>query len=219
MLHKSIVTCFGAFLIVALAAGPATAGPPLLCHPFDIDGARSLPWDGRDSWFDASPTYDVQSLAADTEALLTPSTPVLVRMETLRRAAIYASRDPKIAATLLGRLTSRAAASEQSGSVDALAFLDAAYFTEALRQISYLGSMGEFRDRTGAMRAVVGDADGYALVRKSLAARPGDASLEFAAALIGADRHRDAYAAHAAKARAGAAKDPLLARNLRQISN
>ncbi len=33
-----------------LVVGPAFAGPPLLCHPFDIGSSRSLPWDGSSSW-------------------------------------------------------------------------------------------------------------------------------------------------------------------------
>ena len=77
----------------AAAAHPAFAGPPLLCHPFDIGAAKSLPWSGASSWFDGQPGYDIKHLADDTVAVLTPAVPVIVRMETLRRAAIYASRD------------------------------------------------------------------------------------------------------------------------------
>ena len=80
------------------------AGPPLLCHPFDIGSAASLPWNGTSSWFDGKPDYRLSGLVSDTEALLVPSTPVVVRMETLRRAAIYASRDPQVASALLERL-------------------------------------------------------------------------------------------------------------------
>src|SRR4029077_2629159 len=57
-----------------VVARPALAGPPLLCHPFDIGTARSLPWTGP-GWFDAKPDYHLDSLVADTEALLGPSTP------------------------------------------------------------------------------------------------------------------------------------------------
>src|SRR6185503_4586596 len=90
------------------SAVPALAGPPLLCHPFEIGTARSLPWDGTSSWWEGKPDYNLQNLVADTEAILTPSTPVIVRMETLRRAALYASLDSKVAANLLTSLTSRA---------------------------------------------------------------------------------------------------------------
>ena len=52
-----------------------------------------LPWDGTNAWWQGRADYNLQNLVADTEALLTPSTPVIVRMETLRRAALYASLD------------------------------------------------------------------------------------------------------------------------------
>ena len=81
-----------AALVLAVAT-PALAGPPLLCHPFDIGAAKSLPWDGAQGWSKGSADYPLGRLVTDTEAILQPATPVLVRMETLRRAAIYASRD------------------------------------------------------------------------------------------------------------------------------
>src|SRR5688572_20275282 len=93
-------------IVVGLLSGaqPALAGPPLLCHPFDIGSARSLPWNDTAAWWNGRSDYDVRNLVADTQALLTPATPVIVRMETLRRAAIYASRDARVAAQLLKTL-------------------------------------------------------------------------------------------------------------------
>ena len=209
----------GATLLVALAAAsPALAGPPLLCHPFDIEKARSLPWDGSGGWRDGRADYNVANLATDTTALLTPATPVIIRMETLRRAAIYASRDVQVASRMMSMLLDRAAASERAGRPDALAMLDAAYFVEALRQISHLGTMPEFTERAPRFRALVAGTDGYALVQKGIGLRPNDAALEFAAALIAADRNRAAYEDHARKARAGAASDHLLALNISHVS-
>ena len=206
-------------LVACLAAAtPAQAGPPLLCHPFDIGGAKSLPWDTATGLSTGRADYAIDRLIVDTEALLGPATPVIVRMETLRRAAIYASRDRQVASQLLERLTARARASEKSGKADPLALLDAAYVTEAFRQIGMLGRAQGFAERAPIARAVVGEADGTALMAKCLAARPGDAALEFAAALMAADKNRSAYEAHARKARAGASSDPLLARNLDHIS-
>ncbi len=199
-------------------ARPALAGPPLLCHPFDIAGAASLPWDGTSSSFAGRADYDTSRLVADTEALLTPATPVIVRMETLRRAAIYASRDPKIAAKLLASLVDRARDTDRAGHPDALKYMDAAYITEALRQVSMLDRMPEFRASAPLMKELVGSADGYALAQKSVAIRAGDPSLEFAAALIASASHRGAYQAHAERARAGAKHDALLARNLKQLT-
>jgi hypothetical protein len=199
-------------------AGPALAGPPLLCRPFDIGTALSLPWNATGNPFAARDDYKVDNLVGDTQALLTPSTPILVRMETLRRAAIYAGRDPRVAEALLAWAIRRAAASEKAGHADALAFLDAAYVTEALREIGEMGRSSLFGARATAIGQLVGNADGYALVEKALAAWPDEPALEFAAALIAVERNRGAYEEHARRARAGAARDPLLARNIKQLS-
>jgi hypothetical protein len=211
-----IASLFGVALLAT--ARPALAGPPLLCHPFDIGSARSLPWDGT-QWWQGRADYALQSLVADTEALLTPATPVIVRMETLRRAALYASQDTQVATQLLAALTRRtkdAAATGANGR--SMALFDAGYLAETFRQIGHLGQMAQFRTRAQAMAAVAAGAEGHALVSRSIALRPEDPSLQFAAALISADRDRGAYQQHAAKARQGAAQDALLARNLHQIS-
>lgn len=202
-------------LAVLTLASPAVAGPPLLCHPFDIGPAQSLPWDGSGSWFHGRAGYQLSNLVADTEALLTPQTPVIVRMETLRRAAIYASRDREVASQLLTRLMNRADAGTQAGRPDPLALLDAAYVVEAFRQITYLDRMPEFQGQ--ALKQLVAGKDGYAMVKKSVELKPGDASLEFAAALVAADKDRVAYTEHARRARAGANGDALLARNIKQL--
>lgn len=219
-MNRPIRSCLTSFAVLAAltVATPVFAGPPLLCHPFEIGSARSLPWDGTKAWFQGVSGYDVSGLLADTDALLTPATPVIVRMETLRRAAIYASRDRQVAERLLARLTERARASETAGHADALAFLDAAYLTGAFREIGMLDQTPEFRDRAAMMRALVADRDAYTLVKKSLAASPNTPAIEFAAALIASDSSRDAYLAHAQKARAGAKADALLARNISHVS-
>jgi len=163
-------------LVACLAAvAPAQAGPPLLCHPFDIGVAKSLSWDGATGLSTGRADYAIDRFVAETEALLGPATPVIVRMETLRRAAIYASRDRQVASQLLERLTARARAAEQSGKPDSLALLDAAYGTEAFRQTGMLGRSQGFGERAPIARAVVGDTDGTALMAKSLATRPNDA--------------------------------------------
>src|SRR4029077_854911 len=99
----------GSVLAATLAiAAPVFAGPPLLCFPFETGGAKTLPMKGGD-WKSVDPKYDVSHLTADTLALLTTATPVVARMETIRRATIYASTHPQIANDLLDALQSRAA--------------------------------------------------------------------------------------------------------------
>jgi hypothetical protein len=216
----SRVRCITTALVLAFItfARPALAGPPLLCHPFDIGTATSLPWSGAAAWFDGRADYDLSNLVDDTEALLTPSTPVIVRMETLRRASIYASHDPWIASRLLERLTAKAQASKAAGRPDALALLDAAYATEALRELTMVGGVPGFKDRIDGIKEVISNADGWQYMKASLAARPDDPALEFAAALIAADKDRAASRGHAQRARDGAGKDALLARNLSHIN-
>lgn len=206
---RTVAVAFAALVI----ATPALAGPPLLCHPFDIGPAKSLPWSAN-SWSEGSPDYKLDHLVADTEALLTPSTPVIVRMETLRRAALYASTDARVASILIKRFISRAEASEMAGRPDALAYLDAAYLAGAFNEITMMGRAKEWEQRSTNARQVKGMLDAYGLITKSVALRPSDPAIQFAAALISSDGHRSEYPAHAAKARAGADSDMLLARNL-----
>jgi hypothetical protein len=220
MSRCSLSATVAAFALLAslVAARPALAGPPLLCHPFKIENARSLPWDGTAGWFQGRADYMLKNLVADTDALLTPSTPVIVRMETLRRAAIYASRDGQVAGQLVASLKARVEAAGKAARSHSLALLDLAYVTEALRQISYLDKMTEFSGSAPMIRALVGESDGYALAKQSLAGQPDDPALEFAVALIAADKDRAGYAAHVARAKAGASRDHLLALNIEPYS-
>ena len=221
MTRLSLRSATGILTLVALAATAdvAMAGPPLLCHPFDIGTAKSLTWDNSNGWQGRVGATNMKTLVADTEALLTPDTPVIVRMETLRRAAIYASTDAQAATELFTRLQARAGSAKSGG----LETFDAGYLIETFRQISDMerwtrddGSKIQF----AALKSLVGKADGEAMVQQTLAARNGEPALEFAAALIAAShKGRTAdYEKHAKKARAGAAQDALLTKNLGHIS-
>ena len=206
-----------AAVVLTVSASTALAGPPLLCHPFDIGSARSLPWDGTNAWWQGRTDYNLQNLVADTEAILTPSTPVIVRMETLRRAALYASLDSKVAAALLSSVTARANAGAQSAA-GASALFDAGYLTETYKQIAMLRGERQFADRARTIAGVVGSTGGTAMINRAIAQRPEDASMRFAAALVAATADRTAYRDHADKARKGAAQDALLARNIDKLS-
>ena len=210
---------FALLAAVALAM-PAVAGPPLLCHPFDIGNARSLPWDGTRAFWQGRADYRLEDLVADTDALLTPSTPIIVRMETLRRAALYASADGEIAARLYARLGERLQSSQKPGGrPDDLALFDFAYLTETYRQIAELDrGVSEFRGRGPALREAIGSADGYALIKKTLGQPTTDPAVEFAAALMTGRRDEGAFRVHAERARAGAGRDVLLARNIDHLS-
>jgi len=209
-----------AVLIVLALSLPAVAGPPLLCHPFDIGNAKSLPWDGTRAFWQGRADYRLENLAGDVDALLTPSTPVIVRMETLRRAALYASAEEEVAARLYAKLGDRLRASQKPGGrPDDLALFDFGYLTETYRQIAELDrGTSEFRGRGPALRKLIGSTDGYALIKKTLGQPTTDPAMEFAAALMTGGKNDGAYRVHAARARAGAGHDALLARNINYVS-
>src|SRR5467141_1862069 len=78
------------FLLTLIAAmlslaGTAQAGPPLICHTIEIGEAKSLPWISHNWNLSGGETYDTKNLVRDTLEILAPDTPVLVRMESLRR--------------------------------------------------------------------------------------------------------------------------------------
>lgn len=206
--------CFFAVLKAVLLFAPsAMAGPPLICHAFEIGQARSLPLASNGWNLSGSENYDTRNLAADTLAILQPDTPVLVRMETLRRATLYARRDPLAAKALLAKLHARATSAESAGHPDALAWFDAGYLVETYKQ--WIGR--DLPHMTDGMRLDTNPAavvDGYAMVKKAIALRGDDAEMEFAAALITLSGPREEHAQHAQKAIAGAKADALLAQNL-----
>ena len=205
-----ILTALALTLTVAV---PAEAGPPLLCDPYEIGGAQSLPWDGSRGWSHARSDYSLETLVADTERLVQPDTPVVVRMETLRRAVIYASRDALVAASLLDTLASPARMAR-----DPLASLDAAYALEALHQITMFGPDSEFGPRVAGVKRVLTGRDSEPLVQAAAKARPGDPAVAFAAAMILQGKDNEASKVYAARARAGAAQDALLTRTLHHLA-
>jgi hypothetical protein len=177
----------------------AHAGPPLICHRIEIGQAKSLPlldWNQKDT-----AGYDLKDLTRDTLAILDSQAPVLVRMETLRRATIYARHDAQVARELLMRLHARAA--NANGSSEALAWFDLGYLTEAYKQWI---SKAQPNPAAGL--------DGYAWVTKAIRLRGEDPEMDFAAALITLSGPESDHRDHVRKAIAGAKNDPLLAQNL-----
>ena len=198
--------------LTLLLASSASAGPPLICHPFDIGGAKSLPWQGA-AWTAVDPGYDVNHLIDDTMALLTPATPVLVRMETLRRATVYARKDPGRASQLLTRLRDRAG-QQADGREHALALFDAGYLIETYKQAAWI-SANAHEDFWNFQQPGPRD-DGYAQITRAIALT-GDPAMEFAAAVISSDRRaygQTQYREHLTRAVASAPEGSLLARNL-----
>jgi hypothetical protein len=178
----SILRASAALLITI----PAWAGPPLICQQFDIGSAKSLPWKGvGQDWHGADPAYNLANLGDETLALLTAGTPVKVRMETLRRAAIYSTKDARVASELTSRLLARALDSEAVGKTDPLTWFDAGYFVESIRQATFVYRYNMLDPNERASWQLRGDRprlDGYPWVRKAILL--GGAGMDYPLSLI-----------------------------------
>jgi hypothetical protein len=210
---------FALFVSLAVFERTASAGPPLICHSIEIGNAASLPWGKATDWRAVKSNYELNRLVDDTLALLTPQTPVLVRMETLRRATIYAVwamrdrevgytvKDEKVADQLISRLMDRLRESVRTNQPPSLALFDAGYLTACYEQAGY------GHKAANGYSMVRKSADGYAMVRKASGAQT-SAEMEFAAALTSVSPAQPGHREHLQKAIAGAKDGSLLARNI-----
>lgn len=198
----------GLALIVLVAPSALQAGTPLICHPYAIGNAPSLP--AGSDWHGVSKDYDRRTLTADTLALLTPTTPTIVRMETLRRAAIYATSqmrswdqgtytaEDRAAATELFTALRERTTKSAAGAAQAMALFDAGFFVETLRHANL--DLG---------------VDGYALIAEAGEIKGADPEIEFALALASSwPKQKETHVSHLTKARQGAVSGTLLASNL-----
>lgn len=192
-------------LLALSATAPLRAGTPMICFPYEIGQAKSLPG-GDDGPKGTSATYNRTHLVTDTLALLTPEMSVIVRMETIRRAVVYATKgelfaksyptdDKKLVADLLAGLRARTDAKSKGDR--SLALFDLGFLSETLRQAGVDSAL-----------------DGYSILAKAAELRGPDAGMEFALALASSWPRNPQFEAHLAKAKAGSAKDKLLADNV-----
>jgi hypothetical protein len=205
-----------AALVTGLAlASVASAGPPLICHPFNVGpDASLLPWAEGDQWHLPAPAYDRANLIADTLSLLSADAPILVRMENLRRAAIYADEDPRIAAALLRAVVERTA-TRADARTEALEWFDVGYLVETYRQLGLVhqhGMLPPHGRSTSLVPEELQELDGYVLVQKAATLAPEFAAeLDFASALM---TREPLTATHLRRAASSAAAGSLLAQNL-----
>jgi hypothetical protein len=140
------------------APEPALLGPPAICQPFAIGDAPSLPW--RSGAFGIDPDYDLDRLVRQTRRLLDAEADAMVRMETVRRAVVYASgvgdfdRDDRpslerrrtIVAELVSMLRERALAphlaAKSAGEAEtAPPLFDLGFALAGLRQLEGVGGL------------------------------------------------------------------------------
>lgn len=191
-----------ATITFSLISGTAFAGPPMICHTYSIGSDTSLPWGSdADSWDAPDLKYNSNALATDTLKLLDSGMPLLTRMETLRRAAVYAKTNPSAGLDLSNRLIARALASEVKGQNDSLALFDAGYFVESMKQMSHISKSRLFTS-----------IDGYDWAKRSLPGLQDKLAGEYALGLMVAATSWPNE--HIRRAVAGAKEGSLLAQNL-----
>ena len=183
-------------LLLVLLALPAMAGPPAVCWQVEIGKAKSLPWGGGEFEKKREKDYDTRCVVEDALKLLAPEMPVLVRMETIRRAALYMERGAASRDALLKALMLRVLDAEALGKPSALAWFDAGYAMGLFRHFQQFGR------------------EGYPWVRKALKIRRTDAEMEYACAILTVTGKKETFLHHLGKAAEGAKQNPLLERNL-----
>jgi hypothetical protein len=208
-------------VLVALSApsfsAPATAilGAPLVCHEFDIGGARSLPKPGGG----AKSGYDRTRLVEDVSAICKTERDLMVRMETLRRAALYVDKDTKLAWELLGQRSIALLDQAAIGSKESTAWFDAGFVVACFRQAGI---------DLGYRAGVADGIDGYGYLKTALERARAENSdqigtIEFAAALAchpamirggGDEAAQERFRHHLDAARRSAQPGSLLEKNL-----
>lgn len=182
-LKNSCLRIGTAFLVILLGSVARAGDPwdelfeqPLVKWALEIGDAKSLPWGDPHSWNALAPGYNIAQVPGDTQALLVSDTPVLARMETMRRALAYSQQDPAVAYQVLAALVGRVREADAVGKADVLAWFDLGYFFEACRQAKWL------------KKEFLGDMNGYSLVMKAIRVAgntdPGALEMQFAAGLI-----------------------------------
>lgn len=175
----------------------------MLCFPYEIGSAKSLPW-GKDA-FQKAGSYDAGKIVDDTLALLKTERSTLVRMETLRRAAIYIAQNQAKGADLLAKISWIAMDAEAAGKPSAEAWFNAGYLAATLRQNGC-----DVGWHVGTDKVV----DGYAYIKKALALTPDDAAMQFGAALVAFEHDESAFKSHMQKALAGVEPGSDLAKSM-----
>jgi hypothetical protein len=189
-------------MTIIMAAQCLLAGPPMICHPYITGNEPSLPWGSDKSvWSAVDPKYDTANLAVDTMKLLDSGLPMLTRMETLRRAAVYTSKNSAAGLDLVSRLIARALEAEVKGQTNSLALFDAGFFVESMKQLGQAS-------KTNVYITV----DGYDWAKRSVPGLQDKLAAEFALGLM--QSYTSWPNEHVRRAVAGAHEGSLLAQNL-----
>jgi len=86
----------------------AQAGPPLICHPLEVEeGAELLPWTSTQGFRGTATGLTAEEVVARTLELLDGELPLFARIETMRLASLSLESELRPAQTLLDALVAR----------------------------------------------------------------------------------------------------------------
>ena len=128
--------------------GPALAGPPFICHVFDIGSAKSLPWGAT------TLARHARRLRHQSRRGRHRSAADAVHADNRAHGDAAAGVDLRVARsrgrrTLIAAMMSRVHAADQSGQP--MALFDAGYVMEAINELEQSGShMKRWRARSGS---------------------------------------------------------------------
>ena len=207
----------GALLSIVIAAA-AYAGPPIMCNPLEIAKAKSLPM--GDGAFECDKGYNAKNLVADTIKLLDDQPSPIVRMESLRRATVYAGEHTDRRDDLARRLAYRAldASCAPDKEQAAAALFDAGFLATCCGEMGY-----ELEGNPGEQDKIAG----YGWLMGALAKLPSDSAqrpeIEFGIAVAGhpamhgrnSPNVQTRYDAHIRSAAKAAQPGSLLEQNLK----
>lgn len=163
-------------------------GPPAVCQPFAIGEAPSLPW--REGAFGIDPDYPQEKLIPEVRKLLDQQDDALVRMETLRRAVIYAvgvgkySGKTSPSAALRKTHTQALVLMLQQRALAVHLGAEPASATQAMPPLFDLGyALSALRQLDGVSKVPTGFGDGEAELRKSAGWSQASAAMHLGAGL------------------------------------
>lgn len=205
-------------LLISLVLGSddALAGPPLLCHPIEIGDAKSLPW-GAGTWDNKGITTSEAEFVSQTLDLLAPATPILVRMETIRRAAIHAAEHTEAIRLILKELHDRIHLAEVSEKDNPLALFDYGYMIAACSQMNEVTDFNSkgISGKTRKALAIDESVNPYDLVARAAKSTAPNPEMELALALMTTYPKEQSFRhAHLRNAINGAEDGSLLAKNI-----
>ena len=192
--HLTLALAVAALPFV-LPASVVDAGPPCVCWPIQVGDAAVPDFERR--------TKDPDEVVTTVLATLTDETPVLARMETLRRASLALQAKSRYADRILSRLMARVLDAETGKArFPALAWFDAGYAVACFRQAD-----------------AVDDLHGYPWIARAIQRADTKAHvgpMHYAAALAVLMPHpaHHRFGHHLAQMEKAADDDPLLASNL-----